>query len=225
VSRLSLIPELAHWCIAPVKRKGFFSGEYVLFAEYLSHAQLLYETSAVLGYIYRDRLGTFTELFSEPGRQADVTNLLVSGRYVADRLAGLPDEPENFNDLFFTPELMVQARNFGLTQFSELPKYPDICRKVFTLKMPGQVAFEHSTVTFLEGIQLGSQYPELTEKLFSYKHDTEKWRFAYEHGVEVGPSPPETIPLKERQVEVMTFIKPFIEKARPDLLSKLGFGA
>jgi hypothetical protein len=207
-----------------VKRKGLFSGEYVLFAEYLSHAQLLYETSAVLGYIYRDRLETFAELFSEPGRQADVAKLLVSGTSVADRLAGLPNEPKNFNDLFFTPELMKQARNFGLTQLPELTKSPDVSRKVFRLKIPVQVAFQHSSMTALEGIQLGTQYPELTQKLFSYKHDTEEWRFAYEAGLEIGPSPPETVPWKERQVEAMTLIKPFIEKARPDLLSKLGLG-
>jgi hypothetical protein len=222
MSTPSLISYLAHGCIAPVKKKGLFSGEYVLFGEYLSHAQLLYETSAILGYIYRDKLNTFAELFSEPGRQADLANLIVTGTFVADRLAELPDEPKKFNELFFEPELMKQACNFGLTQFSELPNSPDISRKVFTLKIPVQVAFQHSSMTALEGIQLGSQHLELTEKLFSYKHDPEAWRFAHEAGLEIGPSPPETIPLRERQVEVKTLIRPFVEKARPDLLSKLG---
>src|SRR6266568_2899728 len=119
MSTPSLLGYLAHQIIAPVTREGLFSGKHVLFAEYLSHAQFLYEISAVLGYIYRDRLDTFAELFSEPGRQADLANFLITGTVVADRLATLPDEPKNFYELFFKPELMKKAHNFGVTQFSE----------------------------------------------------------------------------------------------------------
>ena len=221
MSTPSLLGYLAHEFIAPVKRAGLFSGEYVLFAEYLSHAQLLYETSAVLGCIYRDRLDTFAELFSEPGRQADLANFLITGTVVADRLAALPDDPKNFYELFFKPELMKKAHDFGLTQFSELLNLPKLSRKVFMVKIPIKAAFEHSYDTALEGIQFGSQRPDLAEKLFSYQHDTEKWHFAHEAGLEIGASPPETIPLRERQAEVRKLIRPYVEKIRPDLLTKL----
>jgi len=166
MSAPSLLYYLAHEFIAPVKRKGLFSGEYVLFAEYLSHAQLLYETGAVLGCVYRDRLETFAELFSEPGRQAELANFLITGTVVADRLAALPDEPKNFYELFFKPEFMKKAHDFGLTQFSEMVNFPKLSQKVYMLKIPIKGAFEHIYDTALEGIQFGSQRPDLTENYF-----------------------------------------------------------
>jgi hypothetical protein len=196
----SLLGYLVHQIIAPVKRKGLFSGEYVLFAEYLSQAQFLYETGAVLGYIYRDRLDAFVEVFSEPGRQADLTNYLVTGTFVDDRLAALSGEPKCFYDLFLKSEgkkLMKKMHEFGLTRFSDWLDFPKICR----LKMPIKNYFERLQITALEGIQLGSQHPELTEKLFSYEYDAVEWRLWHESGLEIGPSPPKTIPLSERQAE------------------------
>ena len=217
MSTPTLLGYLVRQIIAPVTRKGLFSGKYILFLEYLSHAQFLYETSAVLGYVYRDRLETFAELFSEPGRQADLANSFVTLTSVADRLASLPDEPKNFFDLFFESEgkeLLKSVLHIDLTHFSDFPKFR-------RLKIPIEYCYERLYgLTALEGIQLGSQYPELTEKLFSYKSDAEKWRRAYEAGLEIGPTPPD-MPLRERQAEAKALIKPYIEKMRSDLLTKL----
>ena len=127
---MGLLGYLAHQVISPVTRKGLFSGKHVWFAEYLSHAQLLYEISAVLGYTYRDKLETFAELFSEPGRQADLAHVLVTATSVADRLAALPDEPKDIYGLFFVSEgkkLMKAMHNGGLTQFSNWST-TQICR-------------------------------------------------------------------------------------------------
>jgi hypothetical protein len=135
VSTPTLLGYLMHQIIAPVKRRGLFSGEYVLFAEYLSQAQFLYETGPVLGYIYRDRLDTFAELFSESGRQADLTNYLATETFVDDRLAELLDEPKNFHDLFLESEgtnLMKKMHDVGLTRFSDWLDFPKVC----SLKMP-----------------------------------------------------------------------------------------
>ena len=113
---------------------------------------------------------------------------------------------------------MKKMRDFGLTRFSDWVDFPKVCR----LKMPIKYYFEYLDMTALEGIQLGSQHPELTEKLFSYEYDAEKWRMQYEAGLDIGPSPPETIPLSERQAGVKALIRPYIEKMRSDLLTKLG---
>ncbi len=220
MSTPTLLGYLAQWALAPVKKKGLLSGQYVLFAEYLSQAQLLYETGAVLGYIYRDRLETFAELFSEPGRQADLAYFLTTATSVADRLASLPDEPKNFYELFFKSEvgdLMSAMRNAGLTQFSGWLDFP----KVSKLKMPIKYYFERLRMTALEGIQLGSQHAQFAEKLFTYEYDAEKWRFFYDLGLDIGESPPVTMPLSERQAEAKELIRAYVEEVRPDLLTKL----
>lgn len=218
---MSLISYLVDQIMAPVKRKRLFSGEYILFGEYLSQAELLYETSTALGYTYRDRLERFAESFSEPGRQASVTNLIMADELVTERLASLPQEPKNFYDFFLVSEgekFMHYLHNAGLTPFSEWLDFP----KAFKVKVPIKPPFERLTMNALEGIQLGSQHPELTEKLFSYKHDDKEWRFAYKAGLDIGPSPPKTLSLTELQSDAKTLIKPCIEKQRPDLLIKLG---
>src|SRR5258706_3013922 len=114
---------LAHILIRPAKKKGWLSGDYVLLPEYLSQAQLLYETGAVLGYRYRDRIETFAELFSEPGRHVDLIYFLTTATPVGDRLATLSEDPKNFFELFTKSEardLMRTMHSAGLTQFSEI---------------------------------------------------------------------------------------------------------
>jgi hypothetical protein len=197
------------------------SGEYVLFPECLSQAQLLYETTAALGTIYLAKLETFTELFSEPGRQADIANFLVTAPVVTDRLTALPDEPNNFYEMYSKPEFMRKAGNFGVTQFSELASSPKLLRKICILKIPVKEAFKRLFDAALEGIQLGIQYPDLVEKFFLYKYDANEWRVAHEAGLEIDPTPPKTIPLSDRQIEAKALIRPYIEQSRPDLLAKL----
>ncbi|MBA3963224.1 MAG: hypothetical protein H0X40_15175 [Chthoniobacterales bacterium] len=221
MSTTSLLGYLAHEIIAPVTRKGLFAGRYVSFAEYLSHAQLLYELTAILGYMYRDKLEKFATLFSEPGRQADLAAFLATGSSVADRVAGLADEPKDVYDLFFESEgtkLMKAMQKGGATQFSDWSDLP----KVWRLKLPIKLYFEHLCMTALEGIQLGSQYPEMTERLFSYRRDPAEWSAAYQFGLDIGPSAPETVPLPERQSEAKALIRPYVERVHPNLLADLG---
>lgn len=221
MSTPSILGYLTHQIVSPVAKKGLFSGEYLLFADYLSIAQRLYETGAVLGFSYRDRLDSFAALLSEPGRQADLASFLMTSNSAADRLAGLPDDPKNFYDLFLKPEgkkLMKNMHDVGLTQFSDWQDFP----KVRRIKMPIKKYFEILQFTVMQGILLGSRHPELTEKLFSYEYDAEEWRVWYEAGSEIGPSPPKTIPLRERQTEVAAVIRPYVANMRPELLAKLG---
>jgi hypothetical protein len=212
---------LAHVLITPVKKKGWLSGEYVLLADYLSQAQLLYETGAVLGYTYRNNLQSFAAVFTQPDRNVDLIYFLTTATGVADRLAALPEEPKNFYDLFFKSEaqnLLATMHKQGSVQSSELAQLPQVAK----LKMPLKYYLEHLRMTALEGIQLGSHFSDLANKLFSYEYEADQWRFAYKAGLDVGPLPPKYVPLTEREVDARNLIRPYVEEVHPELLAELG---
>lgn len=111
---------LSHQSIDPITRKGWFSGTYVIFDDYMFHSLVLYKICAVLGYTFRDRLMTFVGLFCEPGREADSESYLA--KLITSRLANSPKEPQDFMDLFFKTEverIMKIMRDAGIIKYSE----------------------------------------------------------------------------------------------------------
>ena len=120
----TLLAYLAHEISAPIVHKALSGGEYVLFGDYMPRAHFLFETSAVLGYAFRDRLLTFVSLFSQPGHEVDLAEHL--GDSVAARLASLEKEPSDFMELFFIPEatrLIGVLRNAGLTTCTDWTEF------------------------------------------------------------------------------------------------------
>jgi hypothetical protein len=219
MSAPTLLGFLANQIITPVTRKALFSDDYVFFGEYMPCAQFLYETGAILGYTFHDRLIVFVELFTEPGHQSHAVEHIAT--LATSRLAGRSEEPEDFVDLFFKPEaerLMTILRSHGLTNYSEWLDFPKAAKQ----KMPIKDIFPTLQATAWEGVGLGSRYPELTERLLLHTEDIEVWHDAHAHGLDIPASPPTPKTIRERQTEAIAMIKPYIEKARPDLLMKLG---
>jgi len=219
MSTTTLLAYLAHQIISPVTKKGLFSDEYVLFGSYMPCAQFLYETGAIIGYTFRDRLPLLVELFTESGHETDAVAHI--GESAAKRLAELPAEPNDFMDLFFKPEaerLIKVMRARGLNKFSTWSDFPAVAKQ----KMRRADIFSNLQVAAWEGIGLGSRYPDLTEKLFSHAQDVEVWSRARAAGLDIPATPPRPKPIRERQAEVTAMIRPYIEKVRPDLLTKLG---
>jgi hypothetical protein len=219
MNKPSILGYLSHQLITPAIKKGFFSGEYVFFGQYLTLANFLYETCSVLGYTFRDRLLIFLELMSEDGRQVDLLNWISTP--AIKRLSEIPTEPKSFYELFYEPEharLMKQYHNANPTKYSD----SDDFTKVYKRKMPVNAAMTNLQFAAAEGIGFGYTYPDLTEKLLSYVHDPSEWNSAYKYGLDIGPKPPEMVPLSTLVSNARTLITPFVEKVRPDLIEKLG---
>lgn len=219
MSAPTLLAHLAYQIITPVTKKGRYSDEYVLFGDYMPCAQFLYETSAILGFTFRDRLAVFVELFCEAGREANLISALAES--AASRLSGLPQEPQDFFDMFFKPEverLMKVMRDAGITKCSEWLDFPKVAKQ----RMRCADIFSRLQSTAPEGIGLGSSYPDLTERLLSHAEDSETWSRFRAHGLDIPASPPKQKSIPERQAEATSMIRPYVEKVRPDLLAKLG---
>src|SRR5215831_17720026 len=123
----TLLDYWANQLIAPILGKGWFSRERVRLEDYIQRAQLLYETGAVLGQMFRDRLAVLVELFGEPGQEAATISSLAESAAV--QMAQAKKEPKNFLDLFFKAEverLMKIFRDEGRTEYSDWTDFPKI---------------------------------------------------------------------------------------------------
>src|SRR2546425_7339444 len=99
----SLVTYLTKITLKPIAKRRPFSEPYVFVGEYLFSAQSLYESAAVLGYTFREKMLLFARLFSEPGQETNVIGFL--DELVTSRLDMLDEEPERFLDLFLKTEV------------------------------------------------------------------------------------------------------------------------
>lgn len=215
----TLLSHLAREAIAPIARKSWFSGQYVLFGPYMWRAQSLYETGAALGYAFRDRLPVFVESFCEPGSEAATVASLAES--AAAQRAQITNEPSDFLELFFKPEverLMRVMREGGRTRYSQWSDFPKVARK----KMRADDMLFNLTKTLRRGVALGGHYPELAERISARSPDPELWKRARAGSSGIPASPPEPKPLPRRQEEAIARIRPFLEEVRPELLTRLG---
>lgn len=214
-----LLAYLGHQVAAPIVRKGWLSGEYVLVGDYLPCCQFLYETGAILGYKFRDRIITFVALFCEPGRESELAAQL--GETAASRLAQLEGEPDDLMDLYFKPEatrVIRTMQNARLTTFCDWQDFPKVAKQ----KLRVADVWSQIQLVPAQGIGLGSRYPALTEKLFSHEIDSRLWRELRSHGLDIPAFPPKAKSMREREEEALAMIKPYVSKAHPDLLGPLG---
>lgn len=215
----ALLAYLAHNSASLITRKSWLSGEYVLFGDYMPCSLFLYETSAALGYKFRDRIITFVTLFCESGSVSDLAEHL--GNPAAAKLAQLEREPENFMDFYFIPEatrLIRIMRDAGLTTISDWTDFPKLAKQ----KLRVSNIFSQLQLTAAEGVGLGSQFPALTEKLFAHEVDSRLWQELRSHGLDIPAPPPKSKSMQEREADAAALIKPYVSMARPDLLGPLG---
>lgn len=214
-----LLAYLAQQVRAPIIRKGMFTGEHVLFGDYMPASLFLYETSAILGYTYRERITSFVSLFCQPRQESDLIMHMTSS--VTAKLAALRHEPKDFIELHLIPEatrLMRVMRDAGLTIYSDWIDFPKLAKH----KMRATDIWSQLQFTAAEGVAFGYTHPELAEKLFTYEDDPQGWQDARSHGLSIPASPPKSKSIHQRQVEALALIRTYVAKARPDLLNTLG---
>jgi hypothetical protein len=217
----SLVQFLASQIINSIVKKGFFAGEYVLFCDYMPRAAFLYETGAVLGHAFRDRLTTFAQLFSAPGHRAERNFALMRRCHSASRLNSLDAPPSDFAELYFAPEatrLIGVRRNAGLTDASD---WLDM-HKVANQKLRVADIFTQLQMAPSHGIGFGSRYPDLTAQLLTTDIDPAEYQRFRAAGLAVPPTPPKNKTMNERQEMALTLIRPYVQHARPDLVAALG---
>ena len=220
MERPSLLNYLALQMLSPIKKKGLFSGEYVLFGEYLEQTQLLFESCCSLGFTYRNNIEKFAIIFFAEGKEKNVTELF--SEMAKERYKKYKPEHKNFFDFYFMTDGAEMMKKFYDYKILPTANIADFA-KVYKVKVPIKITHVLLPTLCADGIAFGYKYPELVENFFSFVHDEEKWKMMYKAGLDIGSEPPKIIPLSTMQVESKEMIKPFVERHYPELLTALNF--
>jgi hypothetical protein len=212
----TLIDEFARSLIAPALKKRPFSPPYVPFRRYLGCYQMAFETGAVLGHAFRNRLPMLTKLSCHPGHEEE---LIAAMQELARQKMAEADDAKSFIGLaMFAEENRIKAnwRQSGTTdkQIEYLSK---------RLKMTAEQAYKNLCGAVSTGIGFGSAFPELTEKLWKAAYERtftrDEWENYRRFGVVSGDQIPEPFPLAKRQEELHSLVELFVSTSRPELLS------
>ena len=210
----TLLEYLAHQVVTPIARADPSSGQFVYFGEYMPCAQFLYETTAVLGHLFRHQIVSVVQLFCEPGHEE---GLMVQLRgLVAARLRSLQREPRDAFDLYFEPEAM---RLTALMRTGRAGS-PDVAR--YANQRKGLLyVLSLLRLTAAEGIGLGSQYSEVTESVLSRGIDPGTWSRWHMAGFDLAASPPPGRTVRQRRAQALFLIRPYVLALCPELMEEL----
>ena len=217
MQRPSLIVYLAHQTLSSISKKGLFSGQYVVFGEYLEQTKLLFEISSALGHLYRDKLTTLAITFMEEGKTNNVTSFMTES--ATERYKQYKPEYKNWFDFFFHTEALDITKQYQKLKL--IPNGEWFNPQVYKRKVPYKVAITMLPTYSAEGMALGYKFPELIEKFFSFEFNADEWKFAFKSGLDIGSEPPKIIPLSTMQEETKNLIKPFVEKYYAELIKPL----
>jgi len=202
-----------------IMQKGLFGGHYVRFMPFLDVGGWLYQTGAVLGRARSDRLEILAKMLCEPGREEGFREWLYD--LARKRVAEYGRQPDSFFHLFMTTEF--QKAGLSLSD-------PGGLKRAAGTKLSLEQAGTMSQLHFLEGVGLGSGFPELTERMWRQayepiKQDTlDAWAEARRYGVHI-PIPEGSPPtLEEREQQVLLEVADYAAEYFPELIEPLGLG-
>ena len=210
----TLLDYLAREVVTPIVREDPASGQFVYFSEYMPCAQFLYETTAALGHMVRERIVTVIHLFCAPGHEEGLMVLLRG--LVAARLRNLEHDPRDAFNLYFEPEALrlialMRAGGAGRPDLGSYAHHRTALSYVLPLLR----------LTAAEGIGLGSQYSELTENVLGRSIDPMTWSRWHTAGFDLATFPPAARTISQRRAQTLFLIKPYVSALCPGLMEML----
>jgi hypothetical protein len=206
--------------VTKVTKTRLFGGPYIPFGALLLVCSFLYERGAILGRARSDKLMILAKLFpADPGKEESFINELqnVAQERLNEYKREFEKEPSSFLDIVYLLELKKVGLNLADTDLKTLKKASG---EKFSLKQ----AEPHIKMFGLEGIGFGSQFPELTEKMYRKGHENmlaliNKCGLG-EHGAAF-PEKPTIITLEEQEELVLQMVANYASGYYPELLDPL----
>ncbi len=213
---------------------------YVRVIDYLLVKAQLYAVGAALGHALRHRLDMFQTLLFVPTIDPNERNRQI-GLCKADARKNLEAfrnehgyEPPTFLDFgfFSSIEHVLQSKRIELTPHEAFQAYVNGDRKVKELKklldaeVDAKGIGQEIIIMFLQGIQFGISFPELTERLYrnAFEHDMDFWNHSPAHGLVI-PKEMRAKTLEETQKSFLPVVASYVSQYYPELLDSLGLTA
>jgi hypothetical protein len=221
-----LMAHLAELFLSPFVRTGLLSGRWVPFGQCIIAAQEAYETGALLGHRFHDKIPIFVKLFCEPGRETGLAACM--GEIARAEVASCQVETMTFFELRWekhVASMMGAMRRAGRTNLTETHSYYLIASE--RVRYANVYRWLQSVTS--EGIALGMWLPELAEKLWrnSYalprgEKELQEWAAWRSYGLNLPETPPAPESLEAAEARVVSYIVPYISQRWPEMLQELG---
>jgi len=216
----TLIGFLAMPRVTKVANKPFFGEPYIPFGSFMIVCSLLYQNGAILGRARSDKLTILAKIFpTDPGKENSFINELQNKarKRLEEYMKELEKEPTSFRHLFF---VLLESKKLGLSlAHIDFKTRLEVCGEKWSLKQ----AKPYIKMVGLEGIGFGSCFPELTEKMYRYEHESipmdvwSRWRAA---GLDL-PEKPAITTLEEQERVVLEMVAAYTSEYYPELLGPL----
>jgi hypothetical protein len=205
---------LAEAATQKVVKTWLFRGPYVTLGTYLALCAGLYETTALLGRAFRDRLLALEKMLGRPPQRGQLIETLK--KMAKDRRARFPGHPKSFYEYFSQTELPKFSHSVS-------PLHPD-STNALKEKLPIKKIWLFIEMWTSEGFAFGALFPDLTEQMYRNAHeniDRELWQQARTAGLSLAESPP-NVTLEDQELKMLTTVSAFAGEYYPELLKPLG---
>ena len=197
-----------------------FGGPYIPFGSFMIVCSLLYETGAILGRARSDKSTILAKIFpTDPSKENSFINELQNKarKRLEEYKKELEKEPTSFRHLFF---VLLESKKLGLSlAHTDFKTRIEVCGEKWSLKQAGP----YIKMVGLEGIGFGSYFPELTEKMYRYYHESipmDVWSKGSAAYLDI-PEKPTIISLEEQEKTILQMVAAYTSEYYPELLDPL----
>ena len=209
--------------ITSAVKKKWFSKPVLPFRRYLGLYEEAFEMGVAIGYAHRDNLTGLVQLFSQAGREEELTIALCG--MVQQHLSELPNAAGLLDLGMFREEERCKAtvRTQLMLQTGANPSVEDWDKWADRNDIPLNTAFGNIGTVMSLGIALGGAFPQTAEQLWkaSYdrtgkEHDISALRAA---GLKLPAVMPDPISLAEYGEQMRVVVDAFVAENRPDVIT------
>jgi hypothetical protein len=216
-----------------ITRKALFGKPYARAIDIVDVEEQLYSIGAALGQSLRNKLDILVKLLFVPGTEEHRINELMqlckkdAKKNLEKFINEFGREPETFGDFISYRSVENLLRNKGIRLSAKdaakaYARGDKKIKKIFDEKVDLEGSKEYMLIMLRQGIQFGSSFPELTEKMYrkAYKENRDFWSGGELHGLTI---PEELRPwsLEDTQRAILQMVAAYTSEYYPELLDPL----
>jgi len=193
--------------------KDWLGNQFIRLGRVLTLSIWLYETGAMLGHFWKDRLSVVVEMYEVEGKREEFTQYWRN--QAKNRLERYGGQPNSF------PIYVAQT---DLEMF--MGKKLDDLLKIGDKKLhhkEGQEWLRLTETSLIEGIMFGSMFPDLAHNMLVNEYekiDMASWKEARKHGLTLSEAPPQ-VTVVDKEKEAIEMARDYIAEHHPELLDDL----
>lgn len=219
--RIPLTAFLTAAVLQPRIQKGFIGGTYVAFADFASMSGYLFQSGAIIGAAFSNRVDLLAQVISEAGKESSAIEYIQ--KEAKNRLEGFEKAHGQLRSLTtfaFEEEwktVGISSLDFTIADGKKIAK---LSQQKVKVEEAGQVI----SMWGLIGIGFGTSFSELTESLYRSSNepvDPERWAMMRKAGL--GISEKQEVISFEEQTEIqLSMMAEYSKENLPDLVVPLG---